>query len=229
MKIVFGLREDWLASMDEIRERVPEVYNANMRLLPLTRQQARQAITAPVEQLGMHYEPVLVERLLDDLAAEREVEVGGGESAVVMPPQLQLVCNALDERGRAQRRTVITAADYDALGGAQGVLAGYLGDALQKHPEKEREVARGVLTALVTSQATRAWATLETIITSVAADEVTVRHVLDRLAGQRLVRRLDDSDAYELAHDSLAAAISGWIGDEDRRLKQAQELSSGVR
>ncbi len=56
------------------------------------------------------------------------------------------------------------------------------------------------------------------------ADEPLVQELLDRLADQRLVRRVEDSGAYELAHDVLAASISAWIGEGERQLKQVREL-----
>lgn len=220
VKVVFSLREDWLASLSEIEARIPEVYRTRLRLLPLSRDQARQAITAPVERMGMRYDPALVDRLLDDLVDE----VSDVEGAVVMPPQLQLVCDALYEHTRAENRQLIAIADYEAVGGTQGILARYIESALHEHPGPEREVAKEVLMALTTSQSTKAWTDLKTIVAQVGADSETVERVLSRLTGQRLVRRLDESQSYELAHDVLAATIAGWIGEEDRQLKQVREL-----
>jgi HEAT repeat protein len=51
-----------------------------------------------------------------------------------------------------------------------------------------------------------------------------VEKVIVRLIRQWLVRRLDDDKSYELTHDVLAAAIADWIGDEDRQVKQVQEM-----
>ena len=43
--------------------------------------------------------------------------------ATVVPPQLQLVCGSLYDRVCADGRQLITEADYEALGGAQGGAA----------------------------------------------------------------------------------------------------------
>ena len=96
-KVVLSLREDWLASVNELERRIPEVFRNRMRVLPLTRDQAREAITAPAERLGVRYEPVLVGRLLQDL-------VGSGSD--VLPPQLQLVCSALYGQLREGERLI---------------------------------------------------------------------------------------------------------------------------
>ena len=99
----------------------------------------------------MTYEGPLVEALLDDLAG---TPGAAALSGTVMPPQLQLVCDALYEQAGAQGRKRIQMADYNDLGRAQGVLTGYIEQALQKHPAQDRKVARDILAALVTSQAT---------------------------------------------------------------------------
>jgi Cdc6-like AAA superfamily ATPase len=224
VKVVFSLREDWLASMSEIEERIPEVYQTKMRLLPLSRDQARQAITEPAEQLGMHYDPALVDRLLGNLADEQVDELTGSQSTSVMPPQLQLVCDALYERARGQGRDSITMADYEAMGGARDILARYIQEALREHPGEEREVAKKVLGSLVSSQATKTAMGQGSITAEVGAEDEVLERVLSRLIRQRLVRRLDVAPAYELAHDILADAIAGWIGEEDRQFKQAREM-----
>ncbi|MEZ4735959.1 MAG: SIR2 family protein [Caldilineaceae bacterium] len=222
VKLVMSLREDWLAAMSEFEARIPDLYRIKLRLLPLTRDQARQAITQPAQQVGLDYAPDLVERLLDDLA---EVTGDGVQEQVrVMPPQLQLVCHALYERVRTQRRSRVILADYAAVGEAQGILARYVEEALQEHPGEEREVARAALMALVTAQETRTWADLSRISIRIRAEIATVERVLARLIRQRLVQRLDDNQTYELTHDVLAATIVSWISDEEQRLLKFQEL-----
>lgn len=220
VKIVFSLREDWLASMSEIEARIPEVGRTKMRLLPLSAAQAQRTIIAPAEQLGVRYDPAVVTTLLADLEAESVSK----EEQNIMPPQLQLVCVSLYERANSEDRHLITMADYEAVGRAQGILTRYIEGSLQEYPGNERAVAEGILAALVSSRATKALASLESIVSEIQADEATVKGVLSRLIRQRLVRRVDESHIYELAHDILAALISHWISEEDRRLKQVREL-----
>lgn len=224
VKIVISLREDWLAAMGEVEARIPEVYRTKMRLFPLSHDQARRAITSPVGQLRISYDSALVERLLDDLADNAPGELPNREQATVMPPQLQLVCNALYEHVYAKGRQNITLADYEVIGRAQGILGRYIETELQEYQNAEREVAKRILMALVTSQSTNAVTDLQNLTAEVGAEEAVVEHLLSRLTGQRLVRRLDEGQSYELAHDILAASIAGWVSEEDRQLKRAREL-----
>jgi hypothetical protein len=220
VKVVLALREDWLASVNELRERIPEVFYVDLRLLPLTREQARQAITGPAGRMGMRYDSDLAPRLLNDLAED----AASSESDFVMPPQLQLVCDALYDHARAEGRRYMTLADYESVGGAHGILDRFVAKALDEHRGDEREVAKSMLMALVTSHGTRDSRNPEGLATELGLAVTTLEPVLSRLTGQRLVRRLDEGNMYELAHDILAATIAGWIGEENRQLKQTREL-----
>ena len=218
VKVVLSLREDWLAAVSEIEGRIPEVFRTRMRLLPLTREQARQAITEPAARVGVSYEPALVERLLDDLA--------GAEVGAVMPPQLQLVCSALYD-GLGPGEGTITVAAYEQLGGARGVLRRYLEGELARLPGEERALARQALKELVTSQGTKAVKTGKELV-QVLGTDVALMGVLDRLVGARLLRVLERADgkegAYELAHEYLIAEIATWIDEEEMQVRKVREL-----
>lgn len=144
VKVILSLREDWLAAVSEIEERIPGVFRNRIRLLPLTRQQAQQAITAPVAPLGVQYDLDLEERLLDDLM--------GSDGEVIMPPQLQLVCHTLFiHLGENEKQ--IHLSDYEKLGGARGILRQYLDDELSRFRPEERMIARMALEELYPARA----------------------------------------------------------------------------
>ena len=214
VKVVLSLREDWLAYVSEIEKRIPEVFRTRMRLLPLSRDQARQAITAPVEGLGISYEPALVERLLDDLT--------GGESAEVMPPQLQIVCSALyDARGDS---AVIRLETYEELGGAQAVLKHYLDEELSRFPPQEQALARGLLEEMVTSQGTRVVKSPSELTLALDIDIQRLQPLLERLINSRLIRPVEREDGrtgYEIAHEYLVQDLA--ISAESKQRKRSEE------
>jgi formylglycine-generating enzyme required for sulfatase activity/AAA+ ATPase superfamily predicted ATPase len=219
VKVVLSLREDWLAWVEEIEKRIPEVFRIKMRLLPLTRDQACQAVTAPVERLGVSYEPALVERLLEDLSL---TDQGG---TAVMPPQLQLVCSALyDKLGPDERQIPLAA--YQQLGGARGVLQQYLEDELVRLASDERALARAALEELVTSQGTKAVRTSDELALALGVDASDLEPVLDKLVRARLLRPVEWAEAaasaYELAHEYLITEIA--LSPEAAARKEAEEL-----
>jgi len=217
VKVVLSLREDWLAPVSEIEERIPEVFRARMRLLPLSCDQARQAITAPVERLEVRYESALVAQLLDDLTS--------GADTAVMPPQLQLVCSALYDGLRPGERQIKLAA-YERLGGARGVLRKYLDEELARLGSDERPLARDALEELVTSERTKAVKTGGELAVALGVDASDLEPVLEKLVRARLLRPVERADgterAYELAHEYMIGQIA--LGPEAVARKEAEEL-----
>ncbi len=221
VKVVLSLREDYLARVSELEHRIPEIFRSKMRLLPLSRQQARDAVVCPLEALGYAYEPALVEQLLDDLTREG-----------VMPPQLQLVCHALFHHARAEGRMTLTLTDYEALGGVQGVLRGYLDEELRRFPAEEQALARDLLEELVTSERTKKVETLAELQVALNAAPTVLSAVADKLVRARLLRPVPSlpppqsggapERAYELAHEYLIAEIA--LSPEAVARKEAEEL-----
>lgn len=216
VKVVVSLREDWLAALSEVEARIQTVFVEKMRLLPLTRAQAREAITAPAQQLGVHYEPALLDRLLADL-------ITGGEDAV-QPPQLSLVCDAL-YRARPAGAAQITLDDYVRLGGVQGVLQAYLENELRRLPADERALAHALLEELVTSERTKSVQSVDDLARALGVTVAALAPTLEKLVQARLLRPVETpagTAAYELAHEYLIAELK--LSPEAVARKEAEEL-----
>jgi signal transduction histidine kinase len=222
VRFVLCLREDWLAAISELEDEIPGLFRNRMRLLPLRREQAQAAITAPAAQSGIDYQPELVDRLLDDLAGKKEAAAEGYDA--VMPPQLQLVCNSLYEQAVAGKAKTITAADYEALGGAQGILSRYLEEELRRFPGQERPMARAVLEELVSAERTKKAASGDELALILDTPVVELKPVLEKLVRAHLIRPLDHpiAPSYELMHDYLVNEIE--ITPEVQMRKAVEEM-----
>ncbi len=213
-RFVLSIREDFFIRLHEFEGRLPTIFDSRYRLERLTRENAREAIVEPAKLFGVAYEERLVERLLDDLYQEG-----------VGPPQLQIVCDRLyREFGQAERP--IALADYEQLGGAKEILAGYLDSVLAAYEGQELEAAKGILMTLVTSQETKALSSFDAIAAEVGRGRETVEPTLRSLIDQRLVRGVQAGEYYELTHDYLVEEIKQWIGEDAKRVKEAREMLS---
>jgi hypothetical protein len=107
LRVVFGLREDYLAEFDSHEELFGiDGVRARVRLELLSREAAIEAVDGPPAALGAPLSPALAETVVDDL---RRFEVRPGEvviSDVVEPFHLQLVCQELWSCGRASSGTI---------------------------------------------------------------------------------------------------------------------------
>jgi hypothetical protein len=239
VRFVFSLREDFLAPLDEARQQIPELLGDSYRLVNLSDDKASTVITEPAARAGLTIAADLVSALLDDLR----------EEGVIAPPQLQIVCDRLYRdclrnsdavsAGVASilARTAVTPADYRRLGGAKGILAGYVDYALAKLPDDEaRQAGQALLKVLVMSRATKSaldWAGLRnelaesgSLDVASAPGEDLTRDVLAALVRLRLVREFERGGValYELAHDHIAAEIATWIDQAEMNAKLAREL-----
>ncbi len=218
VKIVLCLREDWLATLGEMEYRFPDLFRIRYRLLPLTRNQAKEAIVRPLEGLDIQYDPALVDELLNQLMDPQQERV--------LPPQLQLVCSAVYESAYAAGKQIITMSDLDEIDGVPGILRTYLDKELSRLPAVEKELARSLLSELVSSENTRRVVTQSELDTALGASEQLLTELLDKLLKARLLRLVQQDEigepGYELAHEYLIHEIT--ITPQLRQRKEAEEL-----
>src|SRR5690606_7577464 len=81
LRVVFSLREDYLAELDDFRRSLPDLFDNELRLSPLTAFGAREAIIRPLRHAGIPYSQALVARLIDLL-----------DGCDYDPPLLQIFC-----------------------------------------------------------------------------------------------------------------------------------------
>jgi DNA-binding winged helix-turn-helix (wHTH) protein len=220
LKLVFALREDFLAEMSQFKIAIGEIFHHEYRLQRLSLEQAAKAMIQPALAVGCQYEPQLVTRLLDDLSDHESVD----------PPQLQIVCDCLfdakDEKGR------LTLAAYEEFGTASQILASYLERVLRRFNAAELQIAKALLTTLISDDGRR----LVLPVTKVdlrfrrqlqqGNSENRAAEMIDELIAARIVRRrYHEGEAWlELAHDFLTPEVSRWLTRDERQLKQARSV-----
>lgn len=217
MRVVFSLREDYVAELDAFRPVMPDLFGGAERLLPLTAFGAREAIVKPLLKLKIPFSPRFVEALLADLAGE------GFD-----PPSLQIACFEVYERARSGPSPRLDESTYEELGRLRGIFESYfVGVGASIAPEKKLLVAI-VVDALVTRERTKRATTVRQLLGNddagatadvprFRATEKELDEVLALLASHRLVRRDPrGSDIwYELSHEHVIPGALGWL-DRDR-------------
>lgn len=219
IKIVISLREDFLAQLEEISDRVPEILDQRFRLLPLGREAAAQALDAPA---GID-DPTLVTRpfKIDPMAKgaildflERRVSASNKRSTNNIEPfQLQLICQHVEEIAQnAQRKG---AQDTVTVGITEIGGKSKLGKILKEFYKRQvaavpsflqRRGARKLCSEfLINPQGRRLRMEESEIQRHTRVKPQTLQILVDR----RLLRRdqTADGDYYELSHDSLVIPI----------------------
>ncbi|MBC1298475.1 DUF2610 domain-containing protein, partial [Nostoc sp. UCD122] len=225
---VLALRSEFFGNLANFRPRIKNPFDNDYRLNRLTLAEAEAVIVEPAIQQGVSFELSLVDQLLADLK---------GQDNEITPPQIQLVCSSLYQVFIEQQAVnphvslSITQQMYEEEGRAEGILRGHLNQVLERTlPTKhERELARQLLIALVSSERHRIRRTRSNLAAMLANYIITVDS-LDNLLAQLVESRLinvekdkeTDEASYELAHDYLLDEID--IDPEVQAQKAAQEL-----
>jgi hypothetical protein len=223
---IISITTDAFGQLGKLEPHIRNPFSNAYSLYLFNRQEAAEVIAKPAQINGLSFQEGMLERLLDDL--------GQNQDAPVAPTQIQLVCLALydDIRGRD---TLFTLECYQAQGGAEGILRGYIGNVLNHYlPPEERAPAYKILEALVTSEKKRVLrikTELEQTLQNLGIPHELAESTLNHLVNRRLIRRLDDDNGhmqYEIVHDYLLREIE--INEDVRIAKETQELlDQGVR
>jgi hypothetical protein len=110
IKIIVSLREDFLAQLEEIADRIPGILDQRFRLLPLGRDAATKAMDTPagIEDPSLETRPFKIStearNTILDFLERRMTETSIRSRSNIEPFQLQLICQRVEEVAhRAQR------------------------------------------------------------------------------------------------------------------------------
>lgn len=229
VRFVLVIREDSLGSLEALSADIPKIMRNRFRLGPLQPDQAEAAIREPAgiddERLESHrfeYTQAAATEILDFL---RTSSVFGATTLAggVDPSQLQIVCQyverAIVPEKSAEGAAVAVQIDADDLGGRSGldrILSEFYRRTIQSLPAAhQRHVRELCEQGLINRNGRRLSLELDVIGAEYGVSPATLQALVDG----RLLRAEPrvGSVYYELAHDTLVAAI---LADRDERQVQ---------
>lgn len=205
LTLVLTLRGDFYGRVLEDRALADRLQGAVVNLGPMEREELRQAIESPAQQVGLAFEPGLVHRILDDVGKE--------------PGNLPLLEFVLTSLWEQRQRGMLLHEAYEAMGEVQGAMAHRADQVFEKLPPDQQKVVHRVLVQLVRpgegTEPTRRRATFAEV-------GEAARSVVLQLADARLtVTGRDEAtgeQTVEVAHEALIhnwGRLKGWL-DEDK-------------
>ncbi len=212
VRLIFCIREDFLARMTEVEEIFNEIMENRFWVRRITMQGAEAAITGPCKNAGISLDDSLPRSIVERL---RDPHVDG-----VDLPHLQIVLDQLYDVAAARGGPLrLLRSDLDALGNLDEILSGYLQKVLATTPEPE--LARDALKLFVSARETRNSVVLGEAHRALAArwsklGEAELRALFDRFVAARVLRGYDDGARYELRHDKLAEVLARWMTPVDK-------------
>ncbi len=224
MKVVFVMREEYIAQLEPFAELLPEKLRPSMHLERLRGNAARSAVVKPFQNRGLSFDPSAADELMAELS---EIRVAEGDKfrethgEFVEPVQLQVVCQSLWENLPSEWKNgpnassdgsrLITAEYIERFGDVDNALACYYDRSVERAAAAsegrigEGELRRWFGTALITPTGTRGLAFR-------GAPGATWRIpglALKELEEAHVIRREDRSGTitHELTHDRFIEPI----------------------
>jgi tetratricopeptide (TPR) repeat protein len=215
LRIVFVIREDYLAQLDPFVSILPENLKPRFRLERLRKDDAIQAIKGPLERLNYDVPVDEIEQIVQDLM-KIKVETITGKSLEVIgdfiePIHLQVVCQRwwyerfISKDTTTKSKSNLLPLDLTNVDKAlEDFYLKSINEAVRKNRVKEEDLRKWCEENLITSSGTRSNIHLEANVTKGIPNKA-----IEILAEQYLIRREWRAGAYwyELTHDRLIGPI----------------------
>ena len=218
---LFSLKSEYLNDLGIwVREhQIPEIWRNSYPVEKLSASQAIEVLHKSPGTVNAEFSQEAIQTIVGDLQ-----NLDGGR---VYPPNLQIVTSKVFDAARAQTdpqtaKLAIGLEDYEAVGGTEGVLESFLDDKLAEFGP-DRDLAHNVLLTLVSATGRRLSLSESELSERLLETTETLRSVIDRLVGNRLVKPTDQPGVYELVHDVLALKVLEATEEEQRKAKAAKE------
>ena len=218
-KVVMSFREDYLPRFETWKRQIPSIMRNRYRLLPMSEEQAFQAVhttSGGLVDVGIAERIVRTVAAAQDEEGESSAAARGGEHWVD-PALLSIFCEGLNEKRKQRGKSQI---DYELLDEAgTRILEDFYERAMGDQPE---HVKRFVATQLITEKGYRDSYDVDDAL---ALHGVT-REELNRLVDRRLLRiePYGRTEHVELTHDVLTNIVRN-----ERARWQARERARGMR
>src|SRR5205085_6700191 len=206
VNLLISIRDDAYTKLDCFKDEIANLFEDSIRIPPLSRVEARAAISGPIERYNRFYaagrrrifiEPELIEAALDQVETDKVSfdETGGGTARVtaatpedvgIETPFMQLVMKRLWEEEVASgsdtlRLSTLERLAEGELNGAQSIAREHLLSAMNVLTDNERDIAFRIFYRLVTPSRAKIACTNDDLAESEGLDQAQLASVLERL------------------------------------------------
>ena len=220
LRVVFSIREDYIAELDPYASLLPECLRTRFRLEQMKEKAALEAVEDPLKKRSISFAPEVAKQLVKSLLVISNRGAGGGPKLgqYIEPVQLQILCQSLWE-GLGLGEKIITQEHLDIHGDLSKVLSNFYEKGVREVAEKTK----------VREASLRDWFENTLIVegnrapvtegrNSTGGMPVNVVKMLEKKSLLKKEWRGAGTVWYELAHDSFIEPIRK--SNEEWRAKQ---------
>ncbi len=242
IKFIFVLREEFLGKfVSEFETSIPTFFNvaARFNLLPLNKNEAREAILLPLKNVPnfgydvKFVDEVLIPELLGQSSGENKID----------PPHLQIVCNQLFEKAKIKFKEDLELGSnatigfelYKELGKAEGILNEYLDDVVNRisaNNIETRKAVHSILKLMIQTSGTRKFITYDLLSKGLPDfPSKETEQLIQKLKESRIIetRGENENASYSVSHEFMVEKVQSWFDERELlRKKAAETLERGL-
>lgn len=224
---LLSLREDYIGELWDWSHLydLEDAWIHQYRIKKLTAEKAFDAITFPLQKLGIKIDNEWVNQIILELR-----NIGDG---LIYPPYLQIVCSALFTEYKKQNTDLKPIIEFNQnifqnTNIVESIITDYLSESmLHGLTEEEKIYAQNILDLLTGPEGLRAFLNIEEISKYLSIKEINAKHVLEHLIKKKIVHPIVESDkvaGYELVHDFLSKKFFDKLGPDAKKAKTTIEI-----
>jgi hypothetical protein len=214
-KVLICMREEYIGALYDFEREVPELLNKRLRLEPMNQANLQTVIgrTTQALEIGIETPQQTIQQILQN--------IGGKKTGSVSLPYLQVYLDKLYRTAyQPEKQVVFTEKLVAETGEIQDVLDDFLANQIKEIDEKwgKNDLSRRLLNEFLTTEGTKRPCEIAEL--NERCKELLPPAELQNLLLELVNRRIlqSEENRYELAHDSLAAAIDRRRTAEERAL-----------
>ncbi|MCX6328443.1 MAG: hypothetical protein NTZ85_02860 [Bacteroidia bacterium] len=219
-RLIISIREEYLAGVTEFEKVIPTFLSNRIRIEKMTRQNAIQAIEGPCRVNNIEVEQGFSEALLDKLNPESpEIEL-----TYLQVFLDRIYKQVLSDKSNGNRFTIDI---LNKQGDVKDLLGSFLEEQISQLDDSETGLV--ILKSFVSVKGTKHQITEDeaaeysrTLGKSI--DQDTLKNLIQKFIGLRILRDKDENGKYELRHDTLATKIYEKITLVEKELLEIRQF-----
>ncbi len=236
VKIIFSIREEYLGYLGDFEKAIPELMRKKLRVEPMNIDKVNQVIKGVTQLKGSNIslkngeEKAITEAIFDKIK-------GSDKTLTIQLPYLQVFLDKLylhttnDETRQAD--AVFSLDTIKQMGDIGDVLLDFLEEqvkAISKNLSTQSKPVTtddiwSVLSPFATLEGTKEPISMTELIARLAGkDKKLVTDTVVAFVNSRILRRSDEGDIYELAHDTLAKKIAAKRSEDEIELLEVRRI-----
>jgi WD40 repeat protein len=231
-KILFIMREEYIARLYDFEKVVPQLFNHRFRVEPMLPSEVDTVIGGSCDAFGIGF--VDRERTVKGIFENNRDEQG-----IIRLPYLQVYLDRLHreaekhtEVGEEKGGILFTPDLVEGIGKISDVMATFLDEQTEgvqkelekKYPDAPDECVWQVLNCFVTVEGTNLPLEKEVLHGRLQVRKDIINDCLASLEGSRILRLSEIQKTYEIAHDALALRIDDKRSVEEKTLLKVERL-----